>query len=153
MNVVFIDGRIVPNTEKSSKNYVYQAANGEKKSYLHFLVSTRKEGAPKGENGYYPTMLKAMKAFGETADQINKNFGPGNYILVQGSLSQDEDFVGNDGVTHRGMEYVKVNRIWYGDFSGKSKEEQVAEATQSPSAAKKATGKTLSRPQGIDSPF
>ena len=95
MNVVFIDGRIVPNTAKSSKNYVYQAANGEKKSYLHFLVSTRKEGAPKGENGYYPTMLKAMKAFGETADQINKNFGPGNYILAgnssNGSFYMDGD--------------------------------------------------------------
>lgn len=156
MNIVLIDGRIVNNTEKSSKNYVYQAAvgdpqNGGKQSYIHFLISTRKEGAPKDpKTGYYPTMLKAVKAFGAVADQINQNFGPGTYILLQGNLAQDEDFVGNDGATHRGLEYIKATRLWYGDFSGKSKDEQTETAA---APVRKATGKTLSRSQGIDSPF
>ena len=75
MNQVIIDGRILPNTEKSPKNYAYypatgDPANGGKNSFLHFLLSTRKEGAAKGEDGYYPTEIWSVKAFGSTADQI-----------------------------------------------------------------------------------
>lgn len=150
MNQIIITGRIIPNTEKSSRNYAYYAAqgdpaNGGKQSFLHCLLSTQVEGAPKDEKtGYYPTFLIPMKAFGPTADQINQYFGENTNIEVFGVLAKDNSYV-KDGVEHEGGIYIKANRIVYG-FGGKPKDEVVA--TPSPQA------RTVSgtAPRGLNNP-
>lgn len=131
MNQVIIDGRILPNTEKSPKNYAYypatgDPANGGKNSFLHFLLSTRKEGAAKGEDGYYPTEIWSIKAFGSTADQIDKYFGPNTAIEFFGTLGEDEPYTDPaTGVERRGNKHIKVSRIVYG-YGGKPKDEVTA---------------------------
>ena len=132
MNQVIIDGRILPNTEKSPKNYAYypatgDPANGGKQSFLHFLLSTRKEGAAKGPDGYYPTEVWSVKAFGPTADQINQYFGPSTSIFLFGVLGEDDPYTDANGVEHRGGKYIKANRIVYG-YGGKPKDEVTAAA-------------------------
>jgi len=131
MNQIIITGRIIPNTEKSSKNYAYHPATGDpaaggKPSWLHCLLSTQKEGAPKDENGFYPTFIVPVRAFGPTADQINQYFGENTNIQVFGVLMQSDDYV-VDGVEHKGGLYIKANRIVYG-FGGKPKSEMTASA-------------------------
>lgn len=130
MNQVIIDGRIIPNTEKSDKNYVFypatgDPANGGKQAFLHFLLSTRKEGAPKGQDGYYPTEIWPVKAFGPTAEQINQYFGPNTGIMLFGVLGEDDPYVGSDGVERKGNKHIKANRIVYG-YGGKPKDEAAA---------------------------
>lgn len=126
MNQIIITGRIIPNTEKSNRNYVYQPAqgdpaNGGKQSWLHCLLSTQKEGAQKDANGFYPTFIVPLKAFGPTADQINQYFGENTNIEVFGVLMMSDDYEVN-GEMRKGNLYVKANRIVYG-FGGKPKEE------------------------------
>ena len=134
MNQVIIDGRIIPNTEKSDKNYVFypatgDPANGGKQAFLHFLLSTRKEGAPKGPDGYYPTEIWPVKAFGPTAEQINQYFGPSTSIMLFGVLGEDDPYV-VDGVERKGNKHIKANRIVYG-YGGKPKDETAATVTGS----------------------
>ena len=133
MNQVIIDGRIIPNSEKNTKNYAYypatgDPANGGKASFLHFLLSTRKEGAPKGEDGFYPTEIWSVKAFGPTADQIDKYFGPNTSILIFGTLGEDDPYTDANGMERRGNKHIKAQRIVYG-YGGKPKDEVATETT------------------------
>ena len=150
MNQVIIDGRIIPNTEKSAKNYMYypatgDPANGGKQSFLHFLLSTRKEGAPKGADGYYPTEIWPVKAFGPTADQIHQYFGPGTSIMLFGVLGEDDPYTDATGVERRGSKHIKANRIVYG-YGGKPKDEVTA------SAASYSTVAAATRPASVSTP-
>lgn len=134
MNQIIITGRIISNSEKSDKNYMYYPANGDKQSFLHCLLSTQKEGAQKDENGYYPTFIVPMKAFGPTADQIHQYFGEGQNIEVFGVLLENDPYKDpQTGAERKGGLFIKANRIVYG-FGGKPKDEvtsTVATATRS----------------------
>lgn len=144
MNQIIVTGRIIPNTEKSDKNYTYypatgDPANGGKQSFLHCLLSTQKEGAPKDANGFYPTFIVPMKAFGPTADQIHQYFGENTNIEVFGVLAESDPYVGNDGVEHKGSLYIKANRIVYG-FGGKPKDETQSSYVGQTTAPRTVTG-------------
>ena len=131
MNQIIITGRIIPNSEKSNKNYVYTPSTGDpnmggKPSWLHCLLSTQKEGAQKDDKGFYPTFIVPMRAFGPTADQINQYFGENTNIQVFGVLMQSDDYEVN-GETRKGSLYIKANKIVYG-FGGKPKDETASVA-------------------------
>src|SRR5574344_3137164 len=98
MNELLINGRILRNTEKSNHNYVFNQGTADKKSFLRFLLSSNIEGAKKDEKtGYFPTEIYRVKAFGKTAEQINKNFGEGKYIIFKGNIAKEDAWTGTDG--------------------------------------------------------
>lgn len=82
MNFVALKGRIIPNTEKSQNNFVYREGNGDKRSVLRFIISVQKPYGKKDENGYYPSVLFNLVAFGQTADFVNRYFKQGDQILI-----------------------------------------------------------------------
>lgn len=89
-NIVF-DGRILPNTTKNQNLFMYFPANeAEKKSsFCVFRVSTRRPYAKKGDDGYYPTDIIPVKAFGATADMVHNYFKGNDPIIVTGHFSYD----------------------------------------------------------------
>ena len=89
MNKVELSGNIVGNTATNEKLYVYRQGTETKKSVVNFFLSVQRPYAKKDENGYYPSDLIPMTAFGNNADFINKYFGPGSAIIVEGRISID----------------------------------------------------------------
>jgi hypothetical protein len=154
MNQIIVTGRIIPNTEKSNRNYVYQPAqgdpaNGGKQSWLHCLLSTQKEGAQKDANGFYPTFIVPLKAFGPTADQINQYFGENTNIEVFGVLMMSDDYEVN-GEMRKGSLYIKANKIVYG-FGGKPKDETAGNSvrTAQPRTVSGTTTRSANNPTSL----
>lgn len=115
MNELLINGRILRNTEKSNHNYVFNQGTADKKSFLRFLLSSNIEGAKKDEKtGYFPTEIYRVKAFGKTAEQINKNFGEGKYIIFKGNIAKEDAWTGTDGREFPESVVVIASKIIYG---------------------------------------
>jgi len=112
---VTVTGRIINNTSNSDKNYVYTPANGDKPSWMHFLMSVRQEGAQKDpQTGYYPTFLLPCRAFGETANQIDQYAGPGSKFGCKGVLMKSDPYIDKEtGAKREGSFYLKVQRVIY----------------------------------------
>ena len=110
-----VEGRILNNTENGPHNYSFTPANGDKKSFLRFLLSVRKPYAKKDENGYYPTDLLPAVAFGMTAEHINNYFGPNTSIVLSGYFRMSEEFTTQDGrVLAPRWEFVVENLYFTG---------------------------------------
>lgn len=81
-------------------------ADDEKRAFLGFTVSVRRNYKPEGEE-YYPEDLLYCKAFGATANFINNYFGKGDNLILVGELRRDEDYE-KDGENQKGQMYVHI---------------------------------------------
>lgn len=122
MQTIIFDGHIIPNTENSQNNYRYFPANGDKKSFISFKVSTRRPFAKKSDKGYYPTDIIPCKAFGATADFVNEYFKPKDPIIVSGSFSYEQGGTKDDGTTYPNRMVIMVNSAEFCLGNGKNSE-------------------------------
>ena len=114
--MIMIDGRIINNTENSPHNYMFRQGNEEKKSFLRMAISSRKPGSKKGADGYYPTNLWSVKAFGVTAEQINTYWGPGKRVVISGELDMSEEYTSpENGTTYPPRPEIIASRVWFAD--------------------------------------
>lgn len=86
----------------------FKAGEGEKKSFLSWAVSVQRDFKP-ADAQYYPEDLLNFKAFGPTADFINKFFAQGDGIIITGRIQRDDDYE-KDGATVKGQMYVLVEK-------------------------------------------
>lgn len=142
MNKVIIDGRILKNTEKAPHMYAYypgDAANN-KKSVLSMVISSQKNYGKADENGYYPSSLFTVKAFGPKADFINKYFQPGSSILVEGTLEVEHGAEKEDGTRYPDRVVIYLDNQYFcarGANDGeKSASSGVAVSSSRPAAKK-----------------
>ena len=113
MNTVTMDGRILKNSENAPHNYIFSQGNEEKKSFLRMTLSTRKPGGKKDENGYAETFFCPVKAFGPTAEHINRFFGEGSKIVISGELDMSEEYKSPDGKVYPPRMELIANRVWF----------------------------------------
>ena len=106
-NSVHLIGRI-PNTEKIGYNY--KAAQDPKHNVMSACISVRRAFKKKDEQ-YYPEDLFNIKAFGATADYMNKFVKRGDTVAIDGELQRDEDWTDKQGQTHRGGYSVRIDSI------------------------------------------
>ena len=124
MNIVHLSGNIVGNTATNEKLYVYRQATDNKKSVVNFFLSVQRPYAKKDENGYYPSDLIPMTAFGSNADFINKYFIPGSAIIVEGRVAIDPGQEKEDGTRYPSRLYILVdNQEFPPQNRGKAKDE------------------------------
>ena len=124
MNKVQLSGNIVGNTATNEKLYVYRQGTETKKSVVNFFLSVQRPFAKKDENGYYPSDLIPMTAFGNNADFINKYFGPGSAIIVEGRIAIDPGQDKEDGTHYPNRFFVLVeNQEFAPQNRGKAKED------------------------------
>lgn len=125
-------------------------ADDEKRAFLGFTVSVRRNYKPEGEE-YYPEDLIYCKAFGNTATFINNYFGKGDNLILQGELRRDEDYE-KDGETHKGQMYVHITPggVHFQNGNGGGSKESSGRSSKSSSkpsgkssSAGKAPGKKL----------
>lgn len=100
LNKVILQGRIPFDLELRN-------GDDEKRAFLGFSVSVRRNYKPEGEE-YYPEDLIYCKAFGQTAIFINNYFKKGDHLLIEGELRRDEDYVDSDGNERKGQLYVHI---------------------------------------------
>lgn len=122
MNQITISGNIVGNTQNNDKLYQYYPGNESKKSVLNFLVSCQRPFAKKDENGYYPSDLFNCKAFGATADFINKYFQSGDAMEITGYLSIDKGGMKEDGTKYPDRTYICVTNPGFAPTSRNKRE-------------------------------
>lgn len=79
----------------------------EKRAFLGFTVSVRRNYKPEGEE-YYPEDLLYCKAFGQTAIFINNYFEKGSNLILEGELRRDEDYTDDNGNERKGQMYVHI---------------------------------------------
>ena len=117
MNTIMIDGRVMKNTENAPHNYMFNASNGEKKSFLRMTISSTKPGSKKDEKtGYYPTDFWTVKAFGQTAEFINQYFGPGSRVVVSGEITMSEPYTAPEtGKEYPARPEIIASRVWIAD--------------------------------------
>lgn len=123
-NVVVLNGRL----PKFPANY--KKGEGDKKSFLTWCVSVKRDYKKPGEQ-YYPEDLLKFKAFGPKADFIMNNFQEGDGIIITGKLQTEEDYE-KDGQTVRGGMVVSVDSAQFAD--AKVSEGKSNNGTSTPSA-------------------
>ncbi len=143
MQSIILSGYIVGNTEKVKNNYMYFAGSeAEKKASMLLLrLSVQRPFARKDENGYYPHDFIPMKAFGVTADFINKYFQPGDPITITGHFSTDRGGEKPDGTKYPDRLMVQVDTAEFCLGNGKKKEENASSAPATQAPAQSATRK------------
>lgn len=99
LNLVALEGRIPFDLE--IKN-----GDDDKRAFLGFPVSVRRNYKPEGEQ-YYPEDLLYCKAFGRTAQNIEKFFSKGGSIIIRGEARMDDDYE-KDGEVVKGKMYIHV---------------------------------------------
>lgn len=142
VNRVTLQGRIPFDLEIKNED-------DEKRAFLGFSLSVRRNYKPEGEE-YYPEDLLYCKAFGNTATFINKFFSKGDNLIIEGEVRRDEDYE-KDGETIKGQMYVHIvpggvhfqngNAKEGGNSGGKSN--KPAKSTSSSSTAGKSRTKKL----------
>ena len=112
----------------------------EKRAFLGFSVSVRRNYKPEGEE-YYPEDLLYCKAFGKTAQFINDYFKKGDHLLIEGELRRDEDYTDDDGNERKGQMYVHIIpggvQFQNGNSDGGSSRSSSTKKTTSKSSATK----------------
>jgi single-stranded DNA-binding protein len=115
-NFIIMSGRIINNTEKSQHNYMFHPATEEKKAFLRMAISCIKPGSKKGDNGYYPTDLWTVKAFGATAEMINNLWGPNKTVCISGELTMSDEYTSpTDGTVYPPRPEIIANSVWRAD--------------------------------------
>ncbi|MED1125232.1 single-stranded DNA-binding protein [Bacillus atrophaeus] len=122
----------------------------DKKAFLGFTVSVRRNYKPDGEE-YYPEDLLYCKAFGQTAKFINNYFGKGSNLILQGELRRDEDYE-KDGETQKGQMYVHIvpGGVHFQNGNGESSGSNSGGGSKS--SSKKPAGKSSASKSGGKAP-
>lgn len=129
MNKVLLNGRL-PRFEGT-----YTKGEGEKKSFLSWCISIKRD-YKKPDEKYYPEDLIKFKAFGPKADFIMNNFGQGDGMILIGKLQVEDDYQDRDGNTQKGGMVVMVDEVSFAD----AKAGQASTTNTSTAAAPKAPG-------------
>lgn len=108
MNLVVLNGRL-PRFEAT-----YKKGEGDKKSFLTWCISVRRDFKPEGAQ-YYPEDLLKFKAFGAKADFIMNNFAQGDGLILTGKLQVEEDYQDKDGNTVKGQMCIMVETANFAD--------------------------------------
>jgi single-stranded DNA-binding protein len=137
MNYISLTSRIIPNTVNFNKWFNYYPGNENKKSVLIFTVPVKSPMGEKDEKGYYKTKNITCKAFGHTADFINKYVGGGANVVIEGKLAWDEGTEKPDGTKYEDRWYLLVTNC-EAPLNDKKKVDE-DEATAAPASTPKAT--------------
>ena len=125
----------------------YKAGEGEGKSFLSWAVSVPRD-YKKPDDQYYPEDLLNFKAFGPTADFINKFFKQGDGIVISGRIQRDEDYE-KDGQTVKGQMYILVEKAMFqAGKAGGSEGGNASAGGSKPSAPKPSAGGPKKPPVG-----
>lgn len=108
MNLVVVNGRL-PRFEGT-----YRKGEGDKKSFLTWCISVKRDFKPEGAQ-YYPEDLLKFKAFGARADFIMNNFAQGDGLIITGKLQVEEDYQDKDGNTVKGQMCIMVETANFAD--------------------------------------
>ena len=108
MNLVVVNGRL-PRFEGT-----YRKGEGDKKSFLTWCISVKRDFKPEGAQ-YYPEDLLKFKAFGAKADFIMSNFAQGDGLIITGKLQVEEDYQDKDGNTVKGQMCIMVDTVNFAD--------------------------------------
>ena len=122
MNQMILSGNLVGNTQNNDKLYQFYPAHDDKKAVLNFLISSQRPFAKKDENGYYPSDLYSCKAFGPTAEFINKYFQAGDAMEIIGYLAIDKGGMKEDGTKYPDRTYISVTNPGFVPASRNRKE-------------------------------
>lgn len=154
LNKVILNGRL-PRFEGT-----YKAGEGDKKSFLAWNISVKRDFKPEGAQ-YYPEDLIRFKAFGPKADFINNFFKQGDGLVIVGKLQVEDDYEDKDGNTQKGQTVVMVEDVMFAEGTTKGEEggstPAKTPASKGPAGkpAPKAPGKPAGRPgiPGKKKPF
>lgn len=108
MNLVVVNGRL-PRFEGT-----YRKGEGDKKSFLTWCISVKRDFKPEGAQ-YYPEDLLKFKAFGARADFIMNNFAQGDGLIITGKLQVEDDYQDKDGNTVKGQMCIMVETANFAD--------------------------------------
>lgn len=108
MNLVVVNGRL-PRFEAT-----YKKGEGDKKSFLTWCISVKRDFKPEGAQ-YYPEDLLKFKAFGAKADFIMSNFAQGDGLILTGKLQVEDDYQDKDGNTVKGQMCIMVDTVNFAD--------------------------------------
>ena len=139
LNQVILNGRL-PRFEGT-----FKAAEGEKKSFLSWSISVKRDFKGKDEQ-YYPEDLIPLKTFGAKADFINNFFNQGDGIVLTGRLQKADDYE-KDGQTVRGGLFLNVENVSFPE--GKSNNGEAGASTTSTAPAKAAPAKAAPAKGGL----
>lgn len=103
LNKVELIGRIIYND--------IELKGSEGKEFCAFNIGVQKDYKPEGEK-YYPEDAIICKAFKHTAKFIAEHFKQGDYIVIAGRLSKDENYE-KDGKTVYGGLFVNVENVYF----------------------------------------
>lgn len=149
MNLFALQGRI-PTSEKLP----FAIANGDddKKAVFRGMISVQRS-YKKADEKYYPEDLLFFKAFGTTAQFIDKHIKRGDNILLQGEIRKDDDYEKN-GETVRGQMYLHVtpNGVQWQRGNAKADSDGGEEAPAKASNTAKA-GNPLAKSAGSSNPL
>ena len=158
-NNINIQG-VIPASDKLTGAFEFFNNDPNKTPMLNFLVSVRRAYKPEGEK-FYPEDLIPCKAFGKTAENINRFFGKGQPIQLDGSMYKDAGYE-KDGVQQPGRWYVHVNGFDFIDGLPRNEETETEMQAAAPAVtAKPAASPITARPavgrgvlnQTVASPF
>lgn len=107
LNQVIVNGKL-PRFEPS-----YKKGEGDKKSFLAWAISIRRDMKP-ADAQYYPEDLFRFKAFGQRADFIMNNFEQGDGLIIVGKLQKEDDYE-KDGQTVSGGTVILVDTVSFAD--------------------------------------
>ena len=127
LDVTVERGRI-PNFENA---IYYKEGEGDKKSFASFKLAL--STGIKDENGYYKERIITAKAWGPTADFLNKYYKAGDLITVEGNYIDEQDYE-KDGEMVKAMPSLKVKNIF--GFPRRKEDENADGETKAPTFAK-----------------
>lgn len=113
LNQVILNGRL-PRFEGS-----YKKGEGDKRSFLGWALSVRRDVKPQDAQ-YYPEDLIKFKAFGPKADFIVNNFEQGDGLILVGKIQKEDDYE-KDGQTVSGGLVVIVDSVSFADSKDSAK--------------------------------
>ena len=111
LNQVILNGKI-PHFEGT-----FKAAEGEKKAFLSYAISVKRDFKPQDAQ-YYPEDLINFKAFGPKAEFINKQFSKGDGLILAGRLQKDDDYE-KDGQIQKGQLFLLVENVSFAEGTNK----------------------------------
>ena len=107
----------------------YKQGDGQKKSYLQWCISVKRNFKKPNEK-YYPEDLIRFTAFGSTADYIMQYLKPGDGFIIEGTLQVSEDYTDKNGNAVKGQLYVLVDKAMFCESKATDKPVQQVQQQQ-----------------------
>jgi len=111
MNKVLLNGKL-PRFEGT-----YTKGEGDRKSFLSWCISVKRD-YKKPDEQYYPEDLLKFKAFGPKADFIMNNFAMGDGLILIGKLQVEDDYEDKNGNQVKGSMVIMVDEVSFADAKG-----------------------------------